>query len=120
VIDASGTFVTITFTGGSVDANSLADGRYTLTAVAAQFNSPGLDGDGNGTGGDDYSLIGTPANGLFRLFGDSDGNGTVNGSDFLAFRLAFLGNSPNFDFDGDGQVSGTDFLQFRLRFLQTV
>ncbi len=45
-----------------------------------------------------------------------------NGSDFLAFRLAFLQQpaNPLFDVNGDGQVNGTDFLQFRLRFLQSI
>ena len=52
-----------------------------------------LDGDGDGTGGDDYVLTGSVANGLFRLFGDVNGDGSVSGGDFGAFRLAF-GTSP--------------------------
>jgi hypothetical protein len=124
----SGTKVTLFFdiAGLAVDGKagnvSLADGRYALTAVAANItNGSGqLDGNGDGTAGDNYSLTGTPANGLFRLFGDADGSGQVTSSDFLAFRLAFLSSNAAFDFDGSGQVDTGDFLQFRLRFLQSV
>lgn len=115
---ASGNTVTLTFTGGPVQAGSLLDGRYTLTILAAQ--SSNLDGNGDGTAGDDYTLVGTPANGLFRLFGDADGSGQVDAADFLAFRLAFLGNSPVFDVAGDGFVDPSDFLAFRLNFLKVI
>ena len=75
-----------------------------------------VDGNGNGTGGDNYTLVGTPANGLFRQFGDANGDGTVAANDFIQFRLAFGGTSNIFDFDGDGAVAASDFIQFRLRF----
>ncbi|MBX7104429.1 MAG: hypothetical protein K1X57_10130 [Gemmataceae bacterium] len=117
------TVATITFTGPALDFGSLRDGRYTLTVFAATaFNAATgpLDGNGDGTPGDNYVLVGTPANGLFRLFGDSDGSGQVTSTDFLAFRLAFLSSNVGFDFDGSGQVGSSDFLQFRLRFLQSV
>ncbi|MBX7104475.1 MAG: hypothetical protein K1X57_10365 [Gemmataceae bacterium] len=116
------TKATLTFTGGAVDAGSLADGRYTLTALASQLNNPGgsLDGDANGIAGDDYTLVGNTTNKLFRLYGDADGSGQVDSSDFLAFRLAFLSASPAFDADGSGQVDSSDFLRFRLNFLKTV
>ena len=67
-------------------------------------------------------VCGPAAGAIYRLFGDSNGDRTVNGADFLAFRLAFLQQpvNPSFDFDGDGQVNGGDFLQFRLRFLQSI
>ncbi len=89
----SGNDVTLTFTGGAVDYNSLADGRYTLSVLANQIGADGLDGDGNGNGGDDYTLIGNPAtNKLIRFFGDSDGDGTVAANDFIQFRLRFGGS----------------------------
>ena len=47
-------------------------------------------------------------------------NGAVNGTGFLAFRLAFLGANSALDFNSSGTVDGNDFLQFRLRFLQMV
>ncbi|MBX7106481.1 MAG: hypothetical protein K1X57_20570 [Gemmataceae bacterium] len=116
----SGNEVTLSFTGGAVNGKSLADGRYTLGVLASQFAGGGFDGNGDGTPGDDYTLVGNPTNKLFRLFGDVDGSGQVTSSDFLAFRLAFLSSSAIFDFNGNGTVDSSDFLQFRLRFLQSV
>jgi hypothetical protein len=114
-----GTVVTLTFTGGPVEFGSLADGRFTLTVDAGQVaNANGqLDGDGDGIGGDNFVVVGSPANGLFRLFGDADGDGDVDATDFGAFRLTF-GTAANlaFDFDSDGDVDAADFGQFRLRF----
>lgn len=110
--------VTLTFTGGPVEFGSLADGRYALTVLASHISN--LDGDGNGVTGDDFTLVGTPANGLFRLFGDSNGNGQVGPEDFLAFRIAFLNPVPAFDFDNSGTVDAGDFLAFRLNFLETI
>ncbi len=125
VVDDSGavTVVTLTFSGTTaVDFGSLADGRYTLTAKAALVSGPGgqLDGDGNGTGGDNYTMVGTPANGLFRFFGDADGDGTVATNDLIQFRLALGGTNPYFDFDNDAAVAASDFIQFRLRFGGTI
>ncbi|MBX7105147.1 MAG: hypothetical protein K1X57_13785, partial [Gemmataceae bacterium] len=122
-VDNSGptTVVTLTFSGSSTESASLADGRYTLTISAGAVNGGNFDGNGDGTAGDNYSLVGNPAtNKLFRLFGDADGSGQVTSSDFLAFRLAFLSPSTAFDFNGNGMVDSSDFLQFRLRFLQSV
>src|SRR5262245_30474440 len=86
----SGTVCTLPFTGGSVDpAGSLSDGRYTLTIIGSQFTGNGFDGNGDGIPGDNYVLIGAPANGLFRLFGDGDGDGRVGGYDFALFRTVF-------------------------------
>ncbi len=113
---STSTAVTLSFISGSVDGSSLADGRYTLTALASQVNNGNFDGNGDGTPGDNYTLIGTPVNGLFRLFGDADGDGTVAANDFIQFRLALGGTNSTFDFDNDGSVSASDFIQFRLRF----
>ncbi len=128
-----GTVVTLTFTGGAVDNISLADGRYALHGLAAQFAS-GLDGNGDGTGGDDFMFdqapqpttpIPTPGEGplditkIFRLFGDvtgGSGDGFVALADLIEFRLANGGVSFMFDFDNNGGVGLSDFIQFRLRF----
>src|SRR5262249_48946326 len=72
-VDNSGgtTVVTLTFSGTiAVEFDSLADGRYALSLLASQLNGGYFDGDGDGIPGDDYVLVGSPANGLFRLFGD--------------------------------------------------
>ncbi|MBX7105216.1 MAG: right-handed parallel beta-helix repeat-containing protein [Gemmataceae bacterium] len=116
-----GNTVTLTFSGALTQAvtNSLIDGVYQLRIDDAQISN--LDGDANGTIGGDYATPTTSAGGgIFRLFGDADGNATVNSADFLAFRLAFLSSSPTFDFDGNGQVDTNDFLKFRLNFLKSV
>ena len=125
----SGTSVNITFlNSGAVGADqggALLERVYQLIIVASRVSVAGgfLD-DANSIGGDNYQ---TPTaagkqGGIFRLYGDSNGDATVTGADFLAFRLAFLQQpaNPSFDFNGDGQVNGADFLQFRLRFLQSV
>lgn len=111
--------VTLTFTGGPVEFGSLADGRYTLSVLATQITN--LDGNNNGTAGDNFVLACEPdtmlpPTNIYRLFGDANGDGTVSGSDFRAFRTAFGGTDPIFDFDGDGSVSNSDFTQFRNRF----
>jgi hypothetical protein len=110
--------VILTFVGGPIEFGSLADGRYTLTALAAQMNGGNFDGNGDGLPGDNFVLVGTPANGLFRLFGDSDGNGTLNSSDFAIFRTFFGLPGPGsiFDFNNDGQTTSDDFAEFRKRF----
>jgi Ca2+-binding RTX toxin-like protein len=116
----SGNTVTLTFTGGAVEHGSLADGRYTLTILASKVAN--LDGDGNGTPGDDYVLVGdTTTNKLFRLFGDADGNGTVTAADFSAFRLDFGSTGLSiFDFDDNGSVTAADFNNFRVRYGVTI
>jgi len=112
------TVADLSFTGELVIGGSLPDGLFTLSIQASQVtNSFGpIDGNGDGVGGDNYQLVGTATNRLFRLFGDSDGNGIVNSSDFAAFRSSFGLGASNFDFDGDGQTNSNDFAEFRKRF----
>jgi predicted outer membrane repeat protein len=115
------------FTGAETTNGSLNDGRYTLTALAAQITANGLplDGDGNGAGGDNYVFADSgqaTGNQLYRFFGDVNGDRFVNGADFALFRTAFGTQSPNpnynaaFDLNGDGFVNGADFADFRTRF----
>jgi len=117
-----GTVTSVTlnaFSGTATDFGSLADGRYTLTVLASQIVN--LDGNGDGVSGDNFVLTGTPANGLFRYFGDTDGDGDVDATDFGSFRAAFGGTSNlAFDADGDGDVDAADFGQFRGRFGSSV
>ncbi len=121
--------VTLTFAvGGPFVENddqlghpSLKDGRYTLTILGGETQSVNtsqfIDGAANGTAGSDFkSLDGS----VYRLFGDSNDNRSVETADLIQFRLAnggnIDGNTVIFDFDGDGTVSFSDFIQFRLRF----
>ncbi len=129
-VDTTGGFSKITFGfgGGSLDFGSLSDGRYTLGIAASQVSNANglLDGDGNGSAGGDYSLVGNITNDFFRLFGDINGDGTVDGStDFAQFGTVF-GTSPGvggsaFDFDNNGTIDGSvDFAQFGGRFGITI
>jgi hypothetical protein len=118
-----GTVVTLNaFTGAETEFGSLRDGRYTLTALASQISAGGqaLDGDGNGTGGDNYAF--GEAQGLFRFFGDYNGDRHVDIADFGLFSSTFnlsvgqAGFLAAFDFNGDGHIDIADFGQFSLRF----
>jgi hypothetical protein len=119
----SATVVTLTFTGGAVDVASLADGVYTLTVPAGKVGGPNgsLDGNGDGVNGDDFVLVGNVAtNKLFRLFGDVNGDATVNAVDLTAFRSAFgtstTGALSPFDANGDGVINVLDLAAFRIHF----
>jgi hypothetical protein len=85
--------------GTGVEHGSLSDGRWQLDIPWLQYSSP---------------LNGTQ---LLRLFGDVDGNGTVDATD-LSFFPAFgaAANSP-FDFNSNGDIdAATDLAQFGNRF----
>jgi hypothetical protein len=116
------TVVTLTsFTGSETQFGSLADGRYTLTAIASQISAGGvqLDGDGDGQPGDDY--IFGEAQGLFRFFGDHNGDRNVDIADFGLFSSTYGLNSGQsgfisaFDFNNDGVIDIADFGQFSIR-----
>src|SRR5437016_5558427 len=78
------------FGGAATQFGSLADGRYTLTALAAQISAGGvqLDGNGDGTAGDDY-IFGDPQ-GLFRYYGDANGDRRVDVADLGLFAATYL------------------------------
>jgi hypothetical protein len=112
------TSVTLSFSGALTEFGSLKDGRYTLTVFGTQVSNfvGSLDGNGDSVPGDDYVLASSGTTGVFRLFGDINGDGAVAANDLIAFRQHFGGYLFAFDFDSDGSVSANDFLQFRLRF----
>ena len=109
---AAQTIAKLTFSGalteGPTAAPSLVDGNYTLTVLSGQVV-------GGLTSGDNVSS-------LFRLFGDLNGDRTVNVTDLTAFRNAFgaTTSDPNYvpflDLNGDGVINLTDLTQFRNRF----
>lgn len=118
------TLATLTFEGVDVVASSLADGKYTLTLASDKVHdSDGqtLDGLGDGSSGSDY------VNQVFRLFGDTDGDGDVDNKDYFAFRTTAgksLGD-PNYlwylDSNGDGTVDlATDFAAFKVQNRKTL
>jgi hypothetical protein len=110
------TVVTINgFTGAEAQSGSLRDGRFTLTALASNIsNAAGqLNGGTNFTFGD--------AQGLFRFYGDINGDRNVDISDFGPFSGTFGLNSGQagfisaFDFNNDGTIDITDFGQLSIR-----
>ena len=107
---------TLTFSGPGITAGSLADGVYDFLADVSRFR------DAFGT-----VPVGTRTNDdqtrtFHRLFGDSDGNRTVNNFDYAQFRNAFGSTSTQpayrwyFDFDANTAVNNFDYAQFRNRF----
>jgi hypothetical protein len=111
------TVARLTFSGAGTTTGSLNDGVYTFKVLAAGVSDLGglvLDGDNNGSAGGDFSF------GFHRLFGDADGNATVNSIDFAAFRMFFGIAGPAFDYDGNGVVNSSDFAEFRKRFGTTL
>ena len=106
--------VTLTFSGSLTQFGSLIDGNYSLSIDAAQVsNIAKLDGNGDGVAGDNWV---SPPGSIFRLFGDADGNRTVDAVDFVYLRLALGGASFALDLDGDGDVSLFVFIGFRNNF----
>lgn len=102
-----GNSIKLSFAAGSLglDAGgSLLDGLYRLTITAAEVV---------GTGG---AMSTNSIQSFHRLYGDADGNRSVDAGDFAAFRSAYGTASSIFDAEGDGQVDSGDFARFRMRF----
>jgi hypothetical protein len=114
--------VTLTsFTGSEAQFGSLKDGRYTLTVLASQISAGGLALDGDGDGLPGGNLIIGDAQGLFRFYGDINGDRHVDIADFGLFSSTFnlstgqTGFLAAFDFNGDGHIDIADFGQFSVR-----
>jgi quinoprotein glucose dehydrogenase len=92
-----------------------ADGRYTLTALASQISANGQQMASNYTFGD--------AQGLFRFYGDMNGDHRVDISDFGFFSLAYL-QTANYnaalDYNNDGRIDIADFGQFSVRYFTSL
>lgn len=120
-VENGGTVVTLSnFAGPETEFGSLRDGRFTLTALAAQISAEGkaLDGDADGVSGGNFDF--GDSQGLFRFFGDINGDRRVNIADYGLFSLWYLNASSYiaaFDFNGDGRVNIADYGQFSLRYL---
>jgi hypothetical protein len=88
---------------------SLKDGIYKVTVDPSKV-----------TGG---TLAGNNLSTTFhRLYGDIDGNKTVNSADYFKFKAAFgstTGQSnfnADFDFDGNGKINSSDYFKFKANF----
>jgi Bacterial pre-peptidase C-terminal domain/Bacterial Ig-like domain len=112
------TQLTLTFSGASLAAGSLADGRYVLTIDGNQIiDSLGqkLDAAGTGVAGSSRQVN------FLRFFGDSNGDGVVDGLDYLVFRAAYVsadatGANSAYDADGDGVFTTADLQTFTDNF----
>ncbi len=63
------------------------------------------------------------AQGLFRFYGDMNGDRRVDISDFGFFSLAYLqpaNYNAALDFNNDGRIDIADFGQFSVRFFTTL
>lgn len=107
-------------------SGGLTDGHYQLSIRSSRVSvaSFALDGNTDGTVGDDFVYGAEQADSFFRFFGDSDGDGDVDGQDYGRFALTFMrsagdaGYNPSMDFDRDGDVDGQDYGQFDRNFLR--
>jgi hypothetical protein len=98
---------------------SLSDGRYQLRVKGDKSHDLGgvaLDGDADALPGGDRAVS------FHRLYGDANGDATVDLFDLGQFRTtfnAFAGSTAYLaylDADGNGTVDLIDLGQFRLRF----
>jgi hypothetical protein len=101
----------VTFSGAGVVGGSIADGVYDLTLHASAVT----DFLGNALAADQVDTF-------WRLYGDSNGDGTVNNADTFQLRATF-GASPGdaaylayLDYSGTGAINNADVFQFRKRF----
>lgn len=109
------TVAVLSFAGPGIIGGSLADGNYTLTIHGDRIHDGDgteLDGDGDGVAGGDRT------DAFFRLFGDTDGNRTVDLLDLERFLSTFghRRGDPQYldylDFNGDGRVGLIDLFAF--------
>ncbi|MFT5526173.1 MAG: hypothetical protein ACI9HK_004146, partial [Pirellulaceae bacterium] len=113
----SGNEVALTFVAGE-----LPEGVYQLSVAGTiiDLNGNQLDGDRNGTGGDDFVLAGSAANGIFKLISEFNGDAGVSVFDFTTFSYWFgapVGIAPEYaDMNLDGGVSVFDFTLFSANF----
>ncbi|MDR3619281.1 MAG: S8 family serine peptidase [Paludisphaera borealis] len=112
------TTVVLTFGGANLNGSSLPDGRYVLTVAGSQI----LDNLGNPVDAANNGVAGSAGTiSFFRFFGDSNGDGVVDATDYLAFRAAYNSHTVTaansyFDYDGDGMFSALDLNMFTVNF----
>ena len=104
----------VTFSGAGVVSNSIADGVYDLRLDSTMVH----DAVGQ-TLATDYVFA------FLRLYGDFNGDGTINNTDNFQFSKAFNKSSGQagylafFDFNDDGTINNSDNFQFSKRFNTT-
>jgi hypothetical protein len=105
----------VTFSGNGVIGGSIANGMYDLTVNAAQLKDSSF-----------QSLSANVTTSFLRLFGDINGDGTVNATDYRAVLAAYLTSTGQgaynaaFDCNADGTINATDYRAFLADYLQTL
>jgi hypothetical protein len=126
---SNNSIVDLTFSGSFVQNGSLVDGYYDLSILAGQVLSNtghGLDVDGDGDASESFVFGDTAEDKFFRLFGDHNGDATVNVFDLLSFRRTYLlqeGDDDylaDFDSNSDGRINVFDLLAFRSNYRKTL
>jgi hypothetical protein len=108
----------LTFGGPNLNGTSLPDGRYKLTIDGSMI----LDNFGNLVDASNSGTAGSTGTiNFFRFFGDVNGDGIVDATDYLAFRAAYLSGvvtpaNSFFDFNGDGLFTVVDLNAFMVNF----
>ena len=96
--------------------------RATVVSSLITLGGAPLDGDGNGTAGDDHVFGDDATDNFFRQYGDRNGNGTVDLLDFADFRSTFglsegaAGYFAELDANNDDSIGLIDFAEFRANF----
>ncbi len=120
VVSGASTGVALSFGGPDLNGTSLPDGHYVLTIDGSRI----IDDAGNPVDAANTGIAGSLGTlNFYRFFGDVQGNGVVDATDYLIFLSAYLsGNAdgPNsiFDYDGNGTLNITDLTAFNKRFRQ--
>jgi hypothetical protein len=115
--DLTGNVVTLTF-----DYDEISNGAYELRIASTVSDAFGhqFDGDGDGTGGDEYVISGNTSNGFYRMKSDFNGDGGTSVFDFSTFSYWFGTSTPRApyyaDMNGDEGVSVFDFSHFSTHF----
>ena len=108
---------TITPTSGTASGGSLSDGSYSLTVHASGVHASANTAIAAAT---DHTYT------FFRLFGDSNGDGIVNLTDYRAFASAYLkssgvvGYNAAFDANSDGTINLIDYRAFAANYLRSL
>ncbi len=117
-VSGGSTNLTLTFGGPNLNGTSLPDGRYVLSIDGTQILDDAghpVDAANNGVAGSQGTLN------FYRFFGDAQGTGIVDATDYLLFLSAYLsGNATGansiFDYDGNGTFNVVDLAAFNQRF----